>query len=325
MHKQNTHAWHRAPLAMVVLGGGMAVVTAVLRVALMPFLHDGDTGRFSANYIAIAAVAATLLVLMFLAVHTYRSRVDITTPRAISSASAAIIAGGVLGVSSAYQMGLWLLDGTLPEPGLLQVNTLSLLVLCGMLTFGLLGAIGLIRWGLRVAAESGTRRGMSTWWMLTPVMWAWFRLVWYEMAYAGTIGWSEKFFDFLMVIAQMLFLFKLARFSSGIGRVTSGEMLFYTMSTVLLSLSGPLTRVSLYFFVGMEAYLASDLAGVADFGVGVFALAFGRSLALDCRTQTINFAEDGEMLAEDDDPYNPSIEPLLISDNEAEDEEYNQP
>lgn len=323
MHKQSTPLWHRAPEVMVALGGGMTVVTVILRVVLMPFLRDGDTGRFLTNYVAIAVVVATLLALAFVAPHAYRRRVDIPDSHALPTAIAAIVAGGILGVSTICQAVRWFTNRTLPEPGQLQVNTLTMAVLYGMLVFGILGAIGLIRWGLQVAAECGTRRGMGAWGMLAPVMWAWFRLAWYEMAYASTVGWSEKFFDFLMVIAQMLFLFKLARFVSGIGKATTGEMLFYAMGAALFSLSGPLTRVLLFFFDGAEAYTASALAGFADFGIGAVAFVFAWSLATNCYKQSVEALVKDEELAEDDTPYDPLLEPLLVLDNEGE--EYNQP
>jgi hypothetical protein len=155
-------------------------------------------------------------------------------------------------------------------------------------------------------------------------MWLWFRLAWYEMSYTSTVGWSEKFYDFLMVIFALLFVFKLARFVSGIGRATTGEMLFYAMMTAMLSLSGPLVRVCLYFTGGAEAYIASDLAGMADFGIGVLALVFGWSLVRGCREIPLAAKKEEEELEEGDVSYDSALDSLFVlEENEAS--EYNQP
>ena len=197
-------------------------------------------------------------------------------------------------------------------------------MLLGFLVFGVLGAVALVRWGLQTVAEGGTRRGMSAFGALAPVMWVWFRLAWYEMSYASTVGWSEKFYDFLMVIFELLFLFKLARFVSGVGKTTTGGMLFWAMAAAMFALSGPLTRVLLYFTGGAEAYLASELAGVADFGIGVLALAFGWSLWHGYREAPPTLREQEEMLEEDDAAYDSSLDSLFVlEENEAS--EYNLP
>ena len=315
MRKKKATVWHWTPRAMLILGGVMTVVTVLLRVLLLPLLHDGETGRFQTNYVAIAVAAVTVLALVYLARHTYRPRVDIAPDHSLFTAVAAIGAGAVLGIWTGYHAVQWLLDGIMPLPVQVRVTTLTLVLLYAMFAFGLLGAIGMIVWGFQVAAESGTRRGMASWWMLAPVMWAWFRLVWFEMAYSNSVGWTEKFFDFLMVIAQLLFLFKFARFASGIGKVTTGGMLAYGMVTVLFSLSGALTRVILYFYGGAQAHAASRLAGIADFAIGAFAFAFCWALSLACKRASLDAVVTEEELADDDTPYDPSLEPLLVLDD----------
>lgn len=301
----------------------MTAVTVLLRVLLLPLLYDGETGRFQTNYAAIAVAAVTVLGLVYLARRTYRPRVDIACDRSLVTALTAIGAGVVIGVWTGYHVFQWLLDGVMPLPVQVRVTTLTLVLLYAMFSFGLLGAIGLIVWGFQVAAESCTRRGMASWWMLAPVMWAWFRLVWFEMSYSNSVGWSEKFFDFLMVIAQLLFLFKFARFASGIGKVTTGDMLVYGMTTVLFSLSGAFTRVILYFYGGAQAHAISRLAGIADFAIGVFALVLCWMLALACKRASLDAVVSEESLADDDLPYDSSLEPSFVFDDG--DEGNNQP
>ena len=75
--------------------------------------------------------------------------------------------------------------------------------------FSLIGAVSLVRFGLQVASEDGTRIGMSTWPLLAPVLWVWFRLVWYEMSYVSAVRLNESYFDYMMLIFEILFFFKL--------------------------------------------------------------------------------------------------------------------
>ncbi len=324
MKKNPFPVWPWAPLAVTACGMGGAVLLVTARVALMPLLRDADTGRFAINVPAMVFVAVVLAAMAIFAFGTARDRVDVPASRALSTGLAAILAGGVLGLSALIDGFRYFFGKLLPPPGQVQMNTLTQLVLFGFLAFGALGAVALVRWGLQIIAEGGTRRGMSAFGALAPVMWVWFRLAWYELSYASTVGWSEKFYDFLMVIFELLFLFKLARFVSGVGKTTTGGMLFWAMAAAMFALSGPLTRVLLYFTGGAEAYLASDLAGAADFGIGVLALAFSWSLWRGCREAPPVLREEEETLEEGDVAYDSSLDSLFVlEENEAS--EYNRP
>lgn len=324
MKKKQPPVWPWSPLVIAAIGTGGAAVLLVLRVALMPLLRDADTGRFVTNLPAMFFAVAALTALAVPAFRAPRERVDIPASRALPTALAAILAGGMLGVVAMVDGFRYLFGQILPPPGQVQMNTLTQLVLIGLLAFGVLGAVALVMWGIQVASEGGTRRGMSTFAALAPVMWLWFRLAWYEMSYASTVGWSEKSYDFLMVIFELLFLFKLARFVSGVGKASTGEMMFCAMAAAMFALSGTLTRVGLYFTGGAEAYLASDLAGIADFGVGVLALVFGWSLVRGCRENPPVPPQEEETLEEGDAPYDSLLESLFVlEENEAS--EYNQP
>ncbi len=309
--KQTIYPW--APLAIAAVGTVGAVLLVGMRVVLMPLLRDADTGRFAANAPAMVLAIAALAAMAVLAVFVLRYRVDVPASRAVPTGVAGIAAGGTLGACTLFDGLRYLIGKVLPAPGQAQMTILSHVVLLGFLVFGALGAVALVRWGLLTVAESGTRRGMSAFGALAPVMWAWCRLAWYEISYASAIGWSEKFYDFLMVIFELLFLFKLARFVSGVGKTTTGEMLFYAMATAMFALSGSLTRVLLYFTGGAEAYLASSLAGLADGGIGVLALAFGWALVQGCRENPPTTEE--EMLEEDEASYDSSLDALFVLDD----------
>ncbi len=324
MNNRKTRLWLHAPLAITIAGTVGTAVLVALRVVLMPLLRDVDTGRFDTNLPALIFLAMLLAVMAVTACFTPRDRVDIPSSRALPTALSGMLAGGALGLVIFIDTFRWLFGGILPPPEQIQLNTLSRLVMYAMLVFGILGAVALVRWGLQVASEGGTRRGMSAFGALAPVMWTWCRLAWCEMSYVSTVGWSEKAYDFLMVIFEMLFLFKLARFVSGIGKTSTGEMLFYAMAAAMLALSGPLVRICLYFTGGAEAYLASDLAGIADVGVGVLALTFAWSLVRGYREELSARKDEEEGLEQDDTPYDSTFESLFVTaDNEAS--EYNQP
>lgn len=317
MKKNASPYWPWAPLAIVACGTGGAVLLLTARVALMPLLRDVDTGRFATNIPAMVFVAVVMAAMMVFAFFTARDRVDVPTSRAIPTGLSAILAGGVLGLVTLVDGLRYFFFKILPPPGQMQMSILTQILLFGLLAFGVLGAVALVRWGLQTVAQSGTHCGMSAYGALAPVMWVWFRLAWYEMSYASTVGWPEKFYDFLMVILELLFLFKLARFVSGVGKTTTGGMLFWAMAAAMFALSGPLARVLLYFTGGAEAYQASALAGVADFGIGVLALVFGWSLYRGYRGDSFVDTEEEE-LEEDDVPYNPSFDSLLVPEEDGE-------
>ena len=323
MKKNQFPVWPWASMAVAACGTGGTAALLTARVAMMPLLRDTDTGRFANNVPAMVIVAVVLLAMAIFSLYTTRERIDVPASRALPTGLTAVLAGGLLGVSSLLDIYRYYFEKILPPPGQMQMNTFTQLVLIGYLLFGVLGAIAMVRFGLLTISEGGTRRGMSAFGALAPVMWVWFRLAWYEMSYANTVGWSEKFYDFLMVIFELLFLFKLARFVSGVGKTTTGGMLFLSMATALFALSGPLTHVLVYFTGGAEAYQASNLAGIADLGIGLSALAFGWALRRGCLEAPIVRGKE-ELLEEGDNAYDSSLDSLFIlEENEAS--EYNQP
>ncbi len=278
MEKNKTLSWPWAPMVMVVVGAVMTAVLVGLRVGLLPLLRDAETGRFAPNYPAVVVLLLGLGLLAALAYTAPRVRIDVPAKSAMSTASLAIIAGISLGAVCVYDFVRWISDGVVPPPEQVQMNFLTMAVLYGMLIFGILGGVVFVWLGLQIVAENGTRRGMRAFSVLAPVLWAWFRLAWYQMSYTVSVGWTEKLYDFFMVILELLFLFKFARMVSGIGKVGLGEMLFYAMSTAMVALSGTMMRLSSYVSEDAEAYSVGALAGFADFSIGLFALVLGWAL-----------------------------------------------
>ncbi len=277
MHK-NRMEWPWMPTVLLGIGGVATAVILWLRAYRMPLLQDAATGRLSENMPATVALLVTVLLLVLGGYFTTRERVDVPSSHALLTALACMAAGGVLSLSSVYDMVLWFGRGVLPAPAQAAVAMLPLAVACGMLVSGAVGGVVLVRLGLQILSEGGTRRGMSTLAMLAPVVWAWCRLAWYELSYAASVGWSEKLYDFAMVIFQLLFLFKLARLASGIGKAGFGTLLALALGTAVTGLSGSLLRVYLYFTADAEVYAAGALVGLSDFGIGLLGLAVAIAL-----------------------------------------------
>ncbi len=270
--------WESAPTAMTVVGCIAAVVLLVLRAVRMPQLQDALAGRLSQNIPAVVVLAATVLLLAVGAFLTPRMRQDVLPTAAVPLAVTCMLAGALLLLPCAYDAVKWFFDGVMPSPSQAMTGLLPKMVACGMLLGGVLGGIALIRLGFQVLARGGTCAGMSAVSVLLPVLWAWFRLAWYELSYAATVGWSEKVYDFTMVIFQLLFLFKLARLVSGVGEANLGGLLALAIGTAVTALSGCVLRVVLFFTSDAQVYAAGALVGLSDFGVGLLGLVCAMAL-----------------------------------------------
>lgn len=270
------------PLA-VWLGLGATALLVVLRALQLPTLLDVDTGLFSLNTGLIALPCLVLAVLAWLCRGARGERVEVCGTAAAPVALMTLLTGGVLTACSLWELFSWQAYGKIPAPETAQLEGLALPLLWLYLLCGVAGGIALIAFGGQVASEGGTRIGMSSFPLLLPVVWMWFRLARYEMSYASAVRLSESFFDFAMLVFEILFLFKLARFASGIGNTRPGMLVFYGLGVGMFSVGGPLVRLCMYLLGDAQAYQASGLAGVADFALGLmaffwaFALAMGQS------------------------------------------------
>lgn len=258
---------------MVWIGGGVSALVVLLRVWLLPAAADWQTGLFTSNYWVIGLMVAALVALMVFNYLSGPIRREIVGSAAVAVGLASLVCGvvmaafGVLDLLDFY--GITAGFAAVPERAVLP--TLEYV-------FCLLGGVALIRLGLALMSEGATRRGIAQWSVLAPVLWAWCRLIGYEMSYASMVRIEDNFFGFVMLIVEMLFLFRLARYASGIGRVGAGSLMFHAMATAIFALSGPLTRVGMYLLQDNLAYDAYNLAGPVDMAVGVLALAVGIAL-----------------------------------------------
>ena len=258
---------------MVWIGGGVSALVVLLRVWLLPAAADWQTGMFTSNYWVIGLMVAALVALIVCNRLSGPIRREIVGSAAVAVSLASLICGvvmatfGVLDLLNLY--GITAGFAVVPDRALLP--TLEYV-------FCVLGGVALIRLGLALMSEGATRRGIAQWSILAPVLWAWFRLVSYEMSYASMVRIEDNFFGFVMLIVEILFLFRLARYASGIGRVSAGSLMFHAMATAIFALSGPLTRVGMYLLQDNLAYAAYNLAGPVDMAVGVLALVVGIAL-----------------------------------------------
>lgn len=257
----------------------MCLVVWVLRTLLAPYMQDVQTGAFHPSYAVILVMLLTLLavgVLSFLSPSVpARPAGKWLMPTAIMG----ILAGAVLTLTSLFDAVLWFGWNQTPPPNEIVISTIDGVTLFFSILFGLLGGIMLVRLGLVWLSEQESRAGILRWWALAPVGWIWMRLARYEVSYASAVDVSQSFYDFVMLIFTLLFLFSLARYVSGVGQRKPRLLFFLALATALCSLSGPLTRLALYLLGQFDAYNASPLAGVADGFIGGFALVFAFSLA----------------------------------------------
>ena len=306
----------RTMRCMMGVGVVSMVLALIARVLLLPLLRDGDTGRFLTGW---AVVIFMLLALTALAIMAFSLR---EKPPLMGKSGAnvlavvTVIAGGVLALSSLWDGWRLMADGQQPPPVTAGNNLVGGISLILTIFFGLLGGIALIYWGLKIVSEKATRSGLQSLGMLAPVLWMWFRLARYEMSYASAVGLSETFYDFMLFIFMLLFLYKMARYVVGVGVPTMGSLLFFSLGTVLFALSGTLTRLCMYLAGDGEAYRASQLAGWPDFALGVLALVFaGALVAMAEPLQEGDDSEEGDASASNT---------VLVVDEEEEDWESNQ-
>ena len=279
---------------MCRVGTAVTVAVVLMRVWLVPTAADWQTGLFDTNYWVMGLMLAALVALAVLGHLAGPVRLEISGRASLWVALASLLTGVVL--AGAGVLDLLRYYGVLPmngEAGALM-NLLEYL-------FALLGGAALMRLGLALMAEGATRRGIAQWSILAPVLWMWFRLINYEMSYESMVRIKDNFFGFVMLILEMLFLFRLARYTSGIGRVSAGSMVWHGMATAIFAVSGPVARVIMYLLGDNMAYDAYYLAGPVDMAVGVLALVLGWALIRGTApVQSVVSAPSDESVEEDE-------------------------
>lgn len=230
-----------------------------------------------------------------------------------------IVAGSAILIANIYDGWMWLTRGITPPPNERVISTIDGVALFGTIVFGLLAGGYLVRVGLLWVMEERARRGVYRLWSLTPVLWMWLRLARYEMSYASAVDVSRSFYDFVMLIFMLLFLFAFARYVSGVGG-PSRFLLAYGLCTGLFAVSGVVTRLAMYLMREGDAYSASQLAGLIDLLVGLFAVFFVAALIFARPTEAETDEGPGESVNRQPEtaggiaaPPAPSVEEILNS------------
>lgn len=283
--------------AAAILTAVMAVAVAVLRMALLPLLTAPELGWFRWNYLPIGLLAVTIAAVFILGrFPKEEARRVISGKPLFIPATAGVLGGGILAAMAIYDAGKWFFYKETPPPNKEVFSNLDAITLALMLLAGILGGIALIRCWLTWIEMGRTRAGIFPIWALTPALWAWLRLARYEMSYISAVDFSQNFFDFMMMIFQLLFFFMLARYISGMGSKPSRLLPAFALCTGLFSLSGSAAQLAVFLNGEKLRYAAGNMASITDFIIGVFAMLFAFVLIWKGRPET---AEDRAITQEE--------------------------
>lgn len=267
---QNTLRKAAALLAFVA-----TIVATVMRIFLTPRMLDTETGEFQISYVIIGILLVAIVAVFILTLAgkdplPAAAQLDKRT-RAPIAYSGMLFGSILLVISSMYFLNL-LATGKTPPPNETIINKLDLTTLLLTLLFGILAGVFFIWLGMMLVSGHMKQTSSLSVVALAPVVWIWMRLVRYEVSYASAIQVSESFYDFMMLIFTMLFLFMFARYISNTGMRSPRMLIVYALCTMLLSLSGTVTKFTLYAMMEIDACQSCRLADLTDFGVGIFAL-----------------------------------------------------
>ena len=262
-------------LALWITLGVTALVT-VLRCVLTPLMQSMDTGTFAFNYVTMGVMLITFIavgVLLYIDRDNLPKLPTVTAPWLLPVAVLLMVAGLAILVVSVIELYNWSANGIIPPPGSVLAGPAERVTLFLSLALGILSGVYFMRLGLYFLSENAEVRGAYPLWALAPAFWIWMRLARYEVSYASAVGIHESFFDFAMLLCTMLFLFAFARQMSDVDG-NPWKTIWFACATVMMTVSGTLSRV-VFFLLGQgDAYRTGQLAGVPDFAVGVLAVAF---------------------------------------------------
>lgn len=260
-----------AALFAVLLTAGVTVV----RVVLMPQLQDGDTGAFTLHPLIVGLIFGSVLLFALLILPWKVPLCPVHGTAAPFLGLLSLLSGVALLLTTVSDAWVWIQSGDAPPPSSVVISGVDRACLILTMVFGVLGGLFLVALGLRWFTHKLRPSRLFQWSALAPVLWLWFRLARYEISYSSAVSVSESFFDFVMLIFLLLFLFALARYVAGVGKPPARTLRWYSLCTGLLCLSGTLTRLCMYFMDEVAAYNSSRLSGGVDFFIGLFALGFG--------------------------------------------------
>lgn len=256
---------------------GITVLVTVLRAVITPLLQSMDTGAFAFDYVTMGIVLASFIavgVLLRMDKAALPTLPAVKGPWALPITVLLMAVGVTLLAVSVVDLYKWSALGITPPPTVVLTGTPDRITLFFSLGLGILSGVYFLRLGFTFLTENAEVRGIFPLWALTPTFWVWMRLARYEVSYASAVELHESFFDFVMLLCAMLFLFSLARQVADVDAKQPWKTVLFACMTVIMCLSGTLSRVVLFLLGQGDAYRIGQLAGVSDFAVGVLALAF---------------------------------------------------
>lgn len=264
----------RTKKAACFLTLAMTAVVTVLRVVLIPPTQNVKTGLFSLSYVVIGAMVLTMAAALFLLLGDEKAKKTLPAVRGkwLLPVAIVVMAVGVcVLLTTVFEVYNWGAFGVTPPPTKIVTGAIDRVTLFLTMVFGILTGIYLLRLGFSFIEGAGEQRGLLPYFALTPTLWMWMRLARYEVSYASAVEIYESFYDFAMLLFSMLFLFTWARHAANVGTYRPRRLLFYALTTALLSLSGSVARVAFFLLGEGDAYSAGQLASVPDFAVGCLA------------------------------------------------------
>ena len=289
-HRVITVAW-----LMAGVGGFGALLTVLLRVWLSPSLRDIDTGLYTTNT-AVIVLMLVLLALLGLGAWLARggSRCEIGGKPSLALSMVSLAVGAALTLFGGAEIlsRLGVISFGTAAVSFVDAQSVNTTLQWLQSVFCLLGGVALARFGLSLASEGVTRRGMAQWSLLAPVLWVWFSLTNYEMSYASMVRLSDGFFTLMMYITEMMFLFIFARYVAGVGKVDNVVLLFFSSAATLFALSAPVARLLMYLLQDGAAFAAAGAAGLSDLAVGVLALTVSITLCQSLSASAVRESEE---------------------------------
>lgn len=261
----------------LLLGAFGVFLFTVLRVLLLSADTDADTGAYQASYGLIALLAVFFVGVFVLVFGRREPRAALVSRQAAAPALAAALAGVVITVCSFVELYTFVAQGVAPAPLEQVSNGADTICLWGALLCGVVGGCALAVYGVRALGgktPSPVLQGM----LVLPVFWLWFRLARYILSYLSAMSMAQTFYDYAMMVFQLLFMFHLVRFLGGAGKSPERWLLLSTVGTAVCSLSNVMTRLFAFLDNNSAAFAASQLAGFADAAVGVLAVVVAVSL-----------------------------------------------
>ena len=277
------------------------VLLAILRCVSLPRIAAENAGN-GLNTVLLLLTAVLLVGLPVLCGVGRQPARALAGSGLKAVAVGALLTGIALLVSSLSARSGWVTEGVLPYPSKILPTSQDQVLLYLLVIFGCIGGAFFVLTAVRWLMTGRTVRGLLRWMAAAPVIWIWIRITRFEVSYVSSLSVYRSLYDVLMLIVEMLFFLRFARFVSG---VEDGPPRFFTgisLCTGVLAGLACTTRMVMLIMGNEAAFEACGLVTSADLGVAVlaFSFAFGQAFSPELSKTDIPDRE-GEAPCETDD------------------------